>query len=57
MFDRGFAYVDRGFLGISPANLSPSLANLLGVPVTEGILVVQVFPDSAAAKVGGLFYD
>ena len=57
MFDRGFVYVDRGFLGISPANLSPSLANLVGVPVTEGILVVQVFPDSAAAKVGGLFYD
>ncbi len=55
LMERG--YVDRGFLGISPANLSPSLANLVGVPVTEGILVVQVFPDSAAAKVGGLFYD
>ena len=45
-------YVDRGFLGISPANLSPSLANLLGVPVTEGIVAVQVVPDSPAAKAG-----
>jgi len=45
-------YVDRGFLGISPANLSPSLANLAGVPVTEGILLVQVIPDSPAAKAG-----
>jgi len=50
LMERG--YVDRGFLGISPANLSPGLANLLGVPVTEGILVVQVVPDSAAAKAG-----
>ena len=45
-------YVDRGFLGISPANLSPSLANLVGVLVTEGILVVRVVPDSPAAKAG-----
>ena len=50
LMERG--YVDRGFLGISPANLSPSLANLVGVRVTEGILVVQVVPDSAAAKAG-----
>ena len=39
-------------MGISPANLPPGLANLLGVAVTEGILVVQVVPDSAAAKAG-----
>ena len=50
LMERG--YVDRGFLGISPANLSRGLANRLGVPVTEGILVVQVVPDSPAAKAG-----
>jgi len=45
-------YVDRGFLGISPANLPPALGNQLDVPVIEGLLVVQVVPDSPAAKAG-----
>lgn len=45
-------YVDRGFLGISPANLPPALGNQLNVPVIEGLLVVQVVPDSPAAKAG-----
>jgi len=34
-------YVDRGFLGISPINLSPALAGRVGVPVTEGIVIVR----------------
>ena len=50
-------YVDRGFLGISPANLPPSLGNQLDVPVIEGLLVVQVVPDSPAAKAGLLAED
>ena len=45
-------YVDRGFLGISPANLPPSLGNQLDVPVIEGLLVVRVVSDSPAAKAG-----
>ena len=45
-------YVDRGFLGISPANLPPALGNQLDVPVIEGLLVVRVVPDSPAAKAG-----
>ena len=45
-------YVDRGFLGISPANLPPSLGNQMDVPVIEGLLVVRVVPDSPAAKAG-----
>jgi len=45
-------YIDRGFLGISPANLPPALGNQLDVPVIEGLLVVQVVPDSPAAKAG-----
>jgi serine protease Do len=50
LMERG--YIDRGFLGISPANLPPALGNQLGVPVIEGLLVVQVVPDSPAAKAG-----
>ena len=43
-------YVSRGFLGISPVNLSPGLANRLGVPVTSGVAVAGTVPGSAAAK-------
>ena len=50
LMERG--YVDRGYLGISPANLPPGLGNQLNVAVTEGILLVQVVPDSPAAKAG-----
>jgi serine protease Do len=46
-------FVNRGFLGISPVNLSPNLANLVEVPVMEGVLVAQVVPGSAADE-GGL---
>ena len=45
-------YVNRGFLGISPVNLSPGLANRLGVPVARGVAVAGVVPDSAAADDG-----
>ncbi len=50
LLERG--YVDRGFLGISPANLTPGLGKQLNVAVSEGILLVQVVPDSPAAKAG-----
>ena len=45
-------YVERGFFGITLANLSPGFANQLGVPTNEGIIVVGVLPDSPAAKAG-----
>lgn len=48
----GRGYVERASLGISPFNLNPGLANLLGVPVTEGIAVAQVFPSGAADMAG-----
>ena len=51
LIDQGF--VNRGFLGITPLNLSRSLAQQVGVPVTEGVLVAQVAPTSAADE-GGL---
>ena len=50
LMERG--YIDRGFLGISPANLPRALGNQLDVPVIEGLLVVRVVPDSPAAKAG-----
>jgi S1-C subfamily serine protease len=51
LIDHGF--VNRGFLGITPLNLSRSLAQQIGAPVTEGVLIVQVAPNSAADE-GGL---
>jgi serine protease Do len=51
LIEQGF--VNRGFLGISPINLSPSLANLVGAPVMEGVLIARVVPNSAA-DAGGL---
>jgi S1-C subfamily serine protease len=50
LLERG--YVDRGFLGVSPVNLTPSIANQVRVSVTEGILVARVVPDSPAANAG-----
>ncbi len=45
-------YVDRGVLGISPITLPSVLAFQLGAPVTEGVLVVQVFAGSGADNAG-----
>ena len=44
--------VERGFLGIAPLNLVPGIANQIGVPVTEGIVVVNVVRDSGAENAG-----
>ena len=44
--------IDRGFLGISPANLTQAIAEQLGVPAKEGILVVQVIARSPAERAG-----
>ena len=50
LMERGF--VERGGLGIAPFNLNPGIANQIGVPVTEGIVVARVFADTAAEKAG-----
>jgi serine protease Do len=50
LIEQGF--VSRGFLGIAPLNLSPSLADLVGVPVMEGVLIAQVAPDLPADEAG-----
>ena len=57
---RTVGYVDRGFLGISPVNLSSSLAarvGVSGVSIEEGIVVARVVPGSAAEVAGLLVED
>ena len=49
--------VDRGFLGITPFNMTPSLANRLGIAATEGVIVARVIPGTAAAEAGLMFED
>ena len=45
-------YVERGFLGISPVNLTPTIAAQIGVPISEGILVARVVENSGAHDAG-----
>ena len=45
-------YVERGFLGISPVNLTPAIAAQLGVPVYEGIVVARVVEGTGASAAG-----
>lgn len=49
--------VQRGFLGVEMQGLDEQTAQHIGVPVTEGVLVVNVLTDSAAAKAGLKPYD
>ncbi len=44
--------VTRGFLGITPQELTPEMAKAFGVPNTHGVAVATVVPDSPAAKSG-----
>ncbi|HXP60631.1 MAG TPA: DegQ family serine endoprotease [Dongiaceae bacterium] len=45
--------VTRGYLGLKPQTLTPSLARSLGLPEdTTGVLVASVSPDSPADKAG-----
>ena len=44
--------VVRGFLGIGPATITRSLARHFDLPVSEGIIVVQITADSPADEAG-----
>ena len=50
LIEKGF--VERGFLGISPVNLTPVIATQIGVPVNEGIVVARVVENSGAQAAG-----
>ena len=45
-------YVNRGFLDISPLNLTPIIAHQFGVPVNEGIIITSVTKGSQASTAG-----
>ena len=49
--------VERGFLGVTPFNLTPTIAAQLGVPVEEGIVVLQVVTGSGAESAGLMVED
>jgi len=44
--------VERGWLGVEMQALDEALANRLGLPSTQGALIVRVFPGSPAQKAG-----
>ena len=50
LIDKG--YVERGFIGISPVNVTPGLAERFGFAVKEGIIVTRVISGTAAAREG-----
>ena len=49
--------VVRGYLGLGPDAITEEYAKFLHLPSRQGILVVEVSPDSAAAKSGIRRYD
>jgi Do/DeqQ family serine protease len=44
--------VSRGTLGVSIQDLTPAIANAMGITASEGAIVTQVVPQSAASKAG-----
>lgn len=49
--------IRRGFLGIGMAPMTPDIAQELGLNSTDGVIISQVIPRSAAAKAGAKPYD
>ncbi len=49
--------VQRGFLGVEMQGLDEQTAQSIGVPVSEGALIVNVLPGSSADKAGLKPYD
>ena len=45
-------YVNRGFLGITPVNLTPGIADQLDLPITEGVILARVIPGTPADASG-----
>ncbi len=50
LFEHG--YLQRGYLGVRAQSLTPDLAEALGLDSHNGIVVVDVAPDSPAQKAG-----
>jgi serine protease Do len=45
-------FVDRGFIGVGFQEVTPGLAESLGLPVKQGVRIEQVVPNSPAATAG-----
>lgn len=50
LIERGF--VQRGFLGIVPVNVTPALADQEGLPTDNGIIVADILPGGPASQAG-----
>ncbi|MGH2543122.1 MAG: S1C family serine protease, partial [Ardenticatenaceae bacterium] len=50
LIEKGF--VERGFLGVTPVNVTPAIAAQLNLPIEGGVLVTNVIAGTAAAEVG-----
>jgi serine protease Do len=44
--------IRRAFLGVVPIDITPPLAEQMGLPVREGVIIYEVSPDSPAARAG-----
>src|SRR5205085_1492989 len=49
--------VKRGYIGVGIEPLTPEIAQYLGLPSTDGVLIKQIPPDGPAAKAGMKLYD
>ncbi len=47
-------YVKRGFLGITPFNLTPNLASRFNMPVTQGVIIADITSPNSPAFSAGL---
>lgn len=54
---RAYGFVPRGFLGLTPANITAEVRDGLGLGLVQGVLVADVTPDFPAAKIGIQPYD
>ncbi len=54
---RAYGFVARGYLGLTPSNLTPELRDGLNLGNLQGILVADVSADTAAARAGIQSYD
>ncbi len=53
----GLEHIVRPWLGASTQNITPDIAESLGLPTPSGVLVKRIFPDSATHRAGLMLGD